>query len=124
MTAVTAISLMALLLTKHCAADFVLQTYEEVQAKGDWRKLRGYTHSLKHGVLTLSVLSAFANFKLALVLAFADFAVHYVVDNVKDRVNKRFNLTSQDAAFWSLLGLDQYLHHLTYIAITLCVIYS
>jgi len=46
-----------------------------------------------------------------------EFVVHYHLDWTKDQVNRRLKLTADDARFWWTLGVDQFLHDATYVAI-------
>jgi hypothetical protein len=46
-----------------------------------------------------------------------EFVVHYNVDWTKQQVMKRMGWQSADAAFWWVLGVDQFIHHATYLAI-------
>ena len=94
--------------------DFVLQTQEEVDYKGTYLDWRGVKHSVKHGVGTLLVFwSIGADFEYSALFGIADFLIHYHIDWAKMNMSK--NLTPKDHAFWTWLGFDQTLHHLTYI---------
>jgi len=106
--------LLTLFVVKHFIVDFVLQTQEEIEHKGTYLDYRGVTHSVKHGLGTLIILWAVgASFELSCLYGALDLLIHYHIDWAK--MNMSRNLTPQDRAFWTWLGFDQALHHLTYI---------
>lgn len=107
--------IVGLLFVKHFIVDFYLQTNEHVQNKGIYGKWHGIEHSLQHGVGTFLVLMLFVPTYFAVLLAFADFIIHYHVDWSKININKKQNLTPNDQKFWFWLGLDQLAHSLTYV---------
>ena len=41
--------------------------------------------------------------------------LHYHIDWAKDNVSRRLDLTQNDRIYWKLMGLDQFLHHVTYV---------
>ena len=47
----------------------------------------------------------------------AEFLVHYHIDWLKERINKRFALSRDKGLFWAVFGADQFLHQMTYLAI-------
>jgi hypothetical protein len=116
MTTLAAITLFLLFL-KHWYVDFVDQTMDEVHSKAHYGQWLGIRHSLKHGVATLIVLGMCGiGFNLALVLAVADFVIHYHTDWAKMNYGNR-DITNP--RFWTHLGLDQLVHSVTYILIVL-----
>ena len=106
--------ILALLLSKHFLIDFPLQTPFHYQNKGNYGHIGGILHSLQHGLGTLAILMWIT--PLAIVFAIADFLVHYHIDWAKVKLNNHFQLTPEKPRFWTLLGLDQYLHAMTYLA--------
>ena len=82
---------MLVLTFKHIIADFVLQNawmaYGKDQKKG-W-------------ALPL------------LVHCLIDFLIHIVVDRAKGLCSSTFGMTPEHPWFWTLIGVDQALHHLT-----------
>jgi hypothetical protein len=46
-------------------------------------------------------------------LGLADFIIHFVIDFGKAAISRRTKWKPEDAAFWTLFGFDQMLHHLT-----------
>ena len=61
-----------------------------------------------------------ASLLLALAITVGEFLVHYHVDWLKEQINRRKGWTVNDHNFWSLLGTDQFVHGLTYLAIVGC----
>lgn len=115
------IFLLILLQIKHWYIDFVNQTTEEVASKGIYGDACGVGHSIKHGVGTLLAILAvtgYQYFGYAMILAFADFALHYHIDWIKMNYSNRDITTPQ---FWNHLGADQMAHQLTYIGIAYMV---
>jgi len=107
--------LLALLYIKHWYVDFVNQSMEEVNSKGDYGNWQGIKHSLKHGIATVIVmLIASVNWPSAVVLGIVDFVTHYHIDWTKANYgNKDIN----SPAFWNHLGLDQMAHNFVYLFI-------
>jgi hypothetical protein len=107
---------------KHFLVDFVLQTRYQLINKGHYGHLGGIIHAGLHGIGTLLVLIFFAPLEIAVLLSVADMIIHYHIDYFKVKINNAFECTPKDSEFWTLLGLDQFLHQLTYIAIVFVVI--
>lgn len=112
-----ALILIFLLFTKHFFIDFPLQTKYQYLNKGTYGHPGGLLHAGLHGIGTYFVLS-FCTIPYLLYFALADFVLHYHIDWAKMKLNKvlKWRPTTHEQ-FWWLLGLDQYLHALTYIAI-------
>ena len=117
------ITILTLLVIKHFFIDFVNQTEQEVYEKGIYLKKYGINHSLKHGLLTIVILLAVTKVDIALcyLIGLIEFLVHYHIDWAKMNLNKHYNLTINDKWYWILLGFDQLLHYLTYIAILVTI---
>jgi hypothetical protein len=107
--------ILALLFSKHFIIDFPLQTPYQWQNKGTYGHPGGLLHSGLHGAATFVILSFFT--PVAYLFAIADFLVHYHIDWAKVKLNGHLQLTPENPRFWTLLGLDQYLHAMTYIAL-------
>jgi hypothetical protein len=104
---------MLLLTFKHVIADFVLQTkwmaIGKDQKKG-WAKPL-LAHCLVHLVLaSVLILIVAPRFWF---IALIDFAIHIVVDRAKGFCSATFDMTVEHPWFWTLIGVDQALHHLT-----------
>ena len=109
----------AVLLAKHMAADFFLQTPYQYLNKGTYGHPGGLLHSAIHVALTPLVYLVIAPASLLLVagIALGEFAVHYHIDWAKEQIVRRNGWTPQSGGFWNALGIDQLLHGLTYLAI-------
>jgi hypothetical protein len=110
---------LAVLLLKHMVADFFLQTPFQYLNKGTYGHPGGLLHSGIHVALTplVYLVIAPASLLLALGLALGEFAIHYHVDWAKEQFMHRYGLGPQTPGFWHALGVDQFLHGLTYLAI-------
>jgi uncharacterized protein DUF3307 len=107
-----------ILLFKHLVLDFFLQTAYQYQNKGIYGHPGGILHAGLHALGTTPVFLWIApSLQLALAIMVGEFIVHYHVDWTKEQINKRLQLTSIDAPFWWTLGVDQFLHGATYVAI-------
>lgn len=107
---------LALLFIKHWYIDFVDQSMDEVNSKGNYGEWLGLRHSLKHGIGTLIVFAIF-DFHLyeCLMLGLLDFVVHYHTDWAKININRKHNYTIETPQFWAWLGADQLVHSFTYL---------
>jgi hypothetical protein len=104
---------LVLLNIKHWYVDFVNQTMDEVHGKGIYGNWLGIRHSLKHALGTFLVIVLMgAGLVGAGVLAMIDFVLHYHIDWAKMNWGNR-DITNPE--FWNHLGLDQMLHHFTYL---------
>jgi Protein of unknown function (DUF3307) len=102
---------------KHLAADFFLQTNWMAQGKQRSSAWLGplCAHTGLHGLGTLAIALAV---KPALWwLALVDFAIHTGIDRGKVLVGQRTSLPTTDARFWWLMGIDQFLHHVTHLGL-------
>ena len=106
---------MVLLTVKHVIADFVLQT--SWMAIGKDQKTGWFLPLLAHCAVHLAVA-------LVLILIIApkfwfvaliDFAIHITIDRCKGLVSSRLGVNQENHHpwFWTLIGVDQALHHLT-----------
>lgn len=115
--------ILTLFVLKHFVVDFLLQNKFQLSNKGNYLHFGGILHSLLHGLTTAAIVYyvAYETFDFALniavVLGFIDYVVHYHIDWAKMNINKKFNLHPQTVMFWVMLGLDQFLHYLTYVVI-------
>lgn len=118
--------------TKHYIADYVWQTeymLRKFLPTGWERPLAA--HCLVHAGLTLAIC-LFVNPALAVGLALLDFVVHFAMDRVKasPRLLGRYKSLCasefKDASkrqmrdnrrYWLAMGFDQYVHHVTNLAI-------
>jgi hypothetical protein len=115
--ALIAIAGFALLEIKHFLCDFVFQTARHVQFKGIYGHPAGLEHSAIHVIGTIPCLWLIgAAWPAILVIAAAEFLIHYHEDWLKERLNRKYRWTPADHVFWIALGADQLVHHLTYVA--------
>lgn len=105
--------LIALLLTKHFLADFPWQTQWMVKDKATSLAAL-VAHGLVHALLTLGVIGACTG-TWRPDIALWELLVHCTIDVIKAQ-SKR---PPSDPRFWTLLGLDQWAHHMTYVGIVM-----
>lgn len=108
--------IMVLLTIKHYVADYQFQPQVLADAKtgkDSWQWAIGL-HSSVHGVLTAVVLGPLVGWA-ALLLGLVDLCLHFFIDYWKSQ--KVAQYTPAQRKFWLMLGIDQTLHHLTYIAL-------
>lgn len=113
----TTLLLITLLFTKHFIVDFPLQPSFMYSNKGTYGHPGGLAHAGLHGVFTWYCLMWIDPF-VAMWAALGDAFVHYHIDWAKMNINNKMGWgpTTHDQ-FWWLMGLDQFLHALTYIGI-------
>jgi hypothetical protein len=123
LTPISAIWLLALLLTKHFIADYPLQPRWMYANKGIFGHPGGIAHAALHAALSAIILAFWVGgIWGAFLLGAVDFIAHYWVDFAKVHINKHYGLTPTNSEqFWWLLGLDQWLHHATYIGFAFLV---
>ncbi|HUV33056.1 MAG TPA: DUF3307 domain-containing protein [Devosiaceae bacterium] len=124
--AILILAAVAVLMLKHMAADFFLQTPYQYCNKGTYGHPGGLLHSAIHVTLTPLVYLMIAPVSLLLAagIALGEFAVHYHIDWAKEQIGRRNNFTPQTPGFWHLLGVDQLLHGLTYLAIVAVLVWA
>ncbi len=104
---------MLLLTLKHVIADFVLQnTWMAMgkDARTGWL-LPLTLHCLIHGVLATLLFVILA--PGLWYLGIADFVVHIIIDRAKGLCSSRLEIRPGHPWFWTLIGVDQALHHVT-----------
>jgi len=108
--------LILLLFSKHFLVDFPLQTKFQYSNKGIYGHPGGILHASLHGLGTFICIYWYAPIA-AIYLALADMFVHYHIDWAKMKLNSKLGWSpTTHEQFWWLLGLDQYLHAVTYVA--------
>jgi hypothetical protein len=113
--------LITLLFAKHFIVDFPLQGPYQWMNKGTYLHPGGLLHALCHGLGTLLCFGWYSPIA-AYYLAFADFFIHYHIDWLKVNINAWFGWKAEThPQFWTLLGLDQFAHALTYIGLVAMV---
>jgi hypothetical protein len=115
-----AVALGALVLfqIKHFLCDFSLQNEYQLRAKRTYGKFGGALHALLHALATLPIFIVLQpTFELALAIVAAETFVHYHIDWLKERIMVERNWGVEDKGYWRMFGVDQMLHHMTYIGI-------
>jgi len=114
--------LITLLFVKHFIVDFPLQKPFQWQNKGTYGHFGGILHAALHGLGTALCFWWYAPLA-CVVLGFTDMTLHYHIDWLKMKLNQKFGWKpDQHEAFWTLLGLDQLLHALTYVLLVSMVV--
>ena len=106
---------MLLLTAKHIIADFMLQnTWMAIgkDQKTGWA-LPLLAHCLVHLATSLLLIVVVA--PRFWFVAFIDFFIHILIDRAKGICASSFGVTLESGHpwFWTLIGVDQALHHLT-----------
>ncbi len=117
--ALLVLAAVAVLMFKHMVADFYLQTPYQYLNKGVYGHPGGFVHAGIHVALTPLVYLVLApgSLLLAAAIALGEFAVHYHIDWIKERVTHKNGWTARDRGFWCALGADQFVHGLTYLVL-------
>lgn len=114
--------LLLLFTTKHFIVDFPLQGEFQWKNKGTYGHLGGILHASLHTVATFIILIFFVNIWWSFLFSILDGLIHYHIDFLKMKINQITGWKAdKDPEFWWLLGLDQFLHYLTYILIIFLV---
>jgi hypothetical protein len=109
--------LLLLLQVKHFLFDFVLQTSYQLRNKGTYGHPGGILHSGLHVLgtaLVLPVVMPAAGLWIGVLVG--EFLVHYHIDWCKEQITRRWG-KGNGPFFWWMLGLDQFFHQVTYLAI-------
>ena len=102
---------------KHFICDFVIQTAYQVRTKGIYGHPGGFLHSGAHAIASLPAILVWGpSIKMIAALVVAEFLIHYHMDWTKENVGRRKNWTPHQGIYWTLFGLDQFVHQLTYVA--------
>jgi hypothetical protein len=117
----TVLFLILALSTKHLIIDFFLQGEYQWRNKGTYGHPGGLLHAGLHGVGTFICFYSVAP-QAAIYLALIDAIVHYHLDWAKMNINAKMGWAANThSQFWYMVGLDQYLHMLTYIGLVYLV---
>ena len=124
MTNTAVLFLILLLQTKHFICDGPLQTKAMVDGKSIYGNRLGLLHAGIHGLGSLAALAWFGlDWKMVFALAAADMVVHYHIDFTKENIVKIYGWATTAREFWWALAADQFLHHLTYLALTAIIVW-
>jgi hypothetical protein len=103
---------------KHFICDFVIQTAYQVRTKGIYGHPGGFIHSGLHAVASLPAILVWAPpWRVIGAIMVAEFIVHYHMDWTKERIGRHKQLTTEQGSYWTLFGIDQFVHQLTYVVI-------
>jgi hypothetical protein len=124
MTTTGVLVLFILFLTKHFVIDFLCQNEYQWSHKHIWMHPGGQIHAGLHMIGTAVILltTPYLPYDMAIVLGMYDGAIHYLIDFAKMNINIYKKWTPSNPQFWYLTGLDQFLHYLTYCAISWYII--
>ena len=116
------IELFLLFQIKHFVADFPLQKPYQYLNKGKFLHPGGILHAAFHGAFTFGIVAAYTDPIMGVALGILDMQIHYFIDYFKVNINKKYGLTPTNSEYyWWLLGLDQFLHQLTYIGLIVLI---
>ena len=114
---------LVVLVTKHLAFDFFLQTLAQIRNKRIYGHPGGLMHAAGHAVgSVLAFLVITPSIVIGAGIILAEFVVHYHVDWAKEIIGERMKLRPEQKVFWAAFGIDQWLHHMTYLAIALVLV--
>ena len=111
---------LVLLATKHVVFDFFLQTLYQRKNKGIYGHPGGLLHSAGHALGTGCIFLVIRpSLLVAVSIILGEFVVHYHIDWCKEQIGDRMKWGPQQNAYWRAMGIDQWLHQLTYVGIAL-----
>ena len=101
---------------KHFICDYPLQgTYMLGKLRATNWALPLAAHAAVHATATLFIAIWFS-LHLAIILAIADFLLHFTIDRLKASPNYGGRFKPDQPYFWWALGADQMAHHFTHYA--------
>jgi len=106
--------LLFMLVIKHALADLVLQSRLTTGDKSNLKSPKGYIHAADHSLLTFVVCIFFTGILNAILIALLDFVLHFLIDYIKTRSVRRFNVQVNTSTFWVVQGIDQIAHYSCY----------
>lgn len=118
---------------KHLWIDFLWQPPYEWQNKGTYGHFGGIQHSGKHAFATLCMIMglvvllglriSYASYLMVVLISAVEFIVHYHMDWAKININQKYGWAANTHnEFWMMLGVDQFVHMMTYVWIIWMVI--
>lgn len=112
-----------ILLTKHLAFDFFLQTLAQIRNKRIYGHPAGLMHAAGHAAGTcLAFFVITPSVAVGISIVLAEFVVHYHIDWAKEKIGFWTKMQPEQKIFWMAFGIDQWLHQLTYLAIALVLV--
>ncbi len=122
--AIAILTALVFLNTKHLVADFFLQFPYQYKNKGTYGHPGGLLHAFIHLVCSLPVFLIIqsSGIYVGALIVIAEFIAHYHIDWLKVYVNKTFNLHARTEGFFYAIGVDQFAHQLTYLAMIAAIL--
>ena len=112
------IAILVVLEIKHFICDYPFQTAHQLLNKGTYLHPGGVLHSGLHALFTMTAfLVVMPSLALGVAIVAGEFLIHYHIDWSKEQIIRRRGWIATQREFWWAIGIDQLLHHLTYIAI-------
>jgi uncharacterized protein DUF3307 len=119
----TVLTVLLVLEIKHFIFDYPLQTAYQLKNKVKYGHLGGVLHAALHALGTSAIfLVVRPSLGIGIAILAGEFLVHYHLDWAKGQLTMRSGLTVQDGPYWWMIGVDQLLHQLTYLAIAAVLI--
>lgn len=119
-----AIAALALLQVKHVFCDFFFQTPRQIEMKGVYGHPAGLAHAGMHALASLPIFLVLPVRPLiGAAVLLAELLAHYHIDWLKAVISDRKGWTTRDNQYWRGLGLDQFAHQMTYLAIVLALLW-
>lgn len=119
-----AMGVLAALVGKHVLADFLLQSRYILDNRRIYGHPGGLLHVAIHAGLSGIIIAAFGPPAAGLFAAVivGEALAHYHIDWIKDNLVTRLGLGPEDRGFWYATGVDQGLHQMTYLAMTVALV--
>lgn len=119
----SALILLVLLEIKHLFADFFLQTPLMLANRGQYLHTGRAAHCIVH-VAGSGIAMLLIGVPLGLLAAVvvAEWLVHYHIDFGKGVWSNLSGHGPSDAGYWRAFGIDQLLHHITYVMMVWVVV--
>ncbi len=103
-----------MLVIKHALADLVLQSRLTTGDKSNLKSPKGYIHAADHSLLTFIVSMFFTGVLNAILIALLDYILHFIIDYVKTKCVRHFEVVPNTRTFWIVQGVDQIAHYSCY----------
>ncbi len=109
--------LLSLLQIKHMFADYFLQTPKMLEGRGTYLHMGRAQHALVHAIGSVICFVILGTpFWFILLVVAAEWVIHFHIDWGKAAYTSAKGHGPTDAGFWRAAGFDQFLHHMTYVA--------
>lgn len=108
------LTFLTLILLKHFIVDWVIQTDEMANEKGNKPTLL-FLHGLEHAIGTLIIALFYISPVKAVMLVTMELLIHCSIDFIKSRIMGFTKWKFPQKNFLISMGFDQFLHQLTYI---------